>query len=212
MCRMHPALFAIFEGMWNTYFDTDFIGRHGERVTYDYFKSIRAIQKDAKYLRNVYLPTGNGQTTEVDLIVLTRRAVFVVETKNIVGDIYGDENSMYWQVVAGQENRQIYNPVKQNEGHLRALLNVIPLRHSYFSMVVFGKRANLKAVNIFSNHVFATYQLAIPSMVKQNWRKWRDVYTKEQIDEMYRKLLPYVSKNTSQQVKNQQLINAHRHK
>lgn len=42
-------------------------------------------------LNDVVLKTEKG-TTQIDHIVISKHAVFVIETKNYRGDIYGDDN------------------------------------------------------------------------------------------------------------------------
>ena len=46
-------------------------------------------------INNVTLPLANGQcgTTQIDHIIVSRFGIFVVETKNISGWIFGDEKS-----------------------------------------------------------------------------------------------------------------------
>ena len=81
-------------------------------------------------LRNLYLPTPEG-TAEIDLLYLTRKGIFVIESKNYTGWIFGREDQPEWtvSVYAGRdwlgrmktERHPLYNPIWQNAGHVRAL-------------------------------------------------------------------------------------------
>ena len=43
-------------------------------------------------LNNLTLPTKNG-TTQIDHVIVSRHGIFVIESKNIDGWIFGDERS-----------------------------------------------------------------------------------------------------------------------
>lgn len=75
---------------------------------------------------NVMLKTGGG-TTQIDHIVVSRRGIFVIETKNYKGRIFGDPISKYWtQCLYGKggtiTKNKFYSPYKQNQGHLRNVI------------------------------------------------------------------------------------------
>jgi len=46
-------------------------------------------------IKNVTLPTEDG-TTQIDHIIVSEYGIFVVETKNMKGWIFGDEKQKYW--------------------------------------------------------------------------------------------------------------------
>ncbi|MCM3733151.1 NERD domain-containing protein [Fictibacillus nanhaiensis] len=50
-------------------------------------------------LRDVLLTKNNGQTTQVDHIIVSIFGIFVIETKNYQGLIFGSEKSQYWTQV-----------------------------------------------------------------------------------------------------------------
>lgn len=47
-------------------------------------------RKNYHFLKDVMLPTRDG-TTQIDLIIVSRFGVFVIETKNLTGWIFGSE-------------------------------------------------------------------------------------------------------------------------
>ncbi|MBQ7529857.1 NERD domain-containing protein, partial [bacterium] len=53
--------------------------------------------------RNVYIRTPNG-TTEIDLIVLSRKGLLVFECKNYNGNIYGDGRRKKWIQYLGRKS------------------------------------------------------------------------------------------------------------
>ena len=80
------------------------------------------------------LPSGKG-TTQIDHILVAPNAVFVIETKDVNGWVFGSPGQRNWTqtYIADRMSRRIglksrrfsfYNPLWQNEGHARALANI----------------------------------------------------------------------------------------
>lgn len=63
---------------------------------------------------DVMLPTPDG-TTQIDHVFVSRFGVFVVETKNMAGWIFGSERGRRWtQVLPGGRKTSFQNPLRQN--------------------------------------------------------------------------------------------------
>jgi len=95
-------------------------------------------------LRDVMVPARNG-TSQIDNILVSQHGIFVIETKNYSGSVYGDESSAKWvQLAPGnyKEPREFYNPIWQNNGHIRALRSLLeqsfPKKVPYHNIVVFS--------------------------------------------------------------------------
>lgn len=95
-------------------------------------------------LNNITIPASNG-TTQIDHIVVSRHGIFVIETKNMKGWIFGDERAAQWtQSVFGRKHR-FQNPLHQNYRHIRALAEFLQLPDDRFhSVVMFWGDAELK--------------------------------------------------------------------
>ncbi|MCY3624210.1 MAG: NERD domain-containing protein [Gammaproteobacteria bacterium] len=77
----------------------------------------------ATYVRfhDVMLPTPDG-TTQIDHVFVSRFGVFVVETKNMAGWIFGSERDRRWtQVLPGGRKIPFQNPLRQNYRHVKAV-------------------------------------------------------------------------------------------
>lgn len=94
---------------------------------------------------DVMLKTEHG-TTQIDHIVVSRYGVFVIETKTMTGWIYGSENDKYWTQNIYGNKYQLYNPVFQNNGHVRALRKILGDDGKIFiyPIVAFSRRASLR--------------------------------------------------------------------
>lgn len=112
-------------------------GRRGEQLVAKALCSLK--QRDAIVLNNVLLPTSKGHTSQIDHVVISTHGIFVIETKSLAGRISGSEHSQYWTQHLSSQTRQIYNPLLQNEGHIRALKRIFTnLDNDLFvSVVVF---------------------------------------------------------------------------
>ena len=96
-------------------------------------------------INNVTLPTSNG-TTQIDHIIVSRFGIFVVETKNMSGWIFGDEKSPQWtQSLPGGKKFQFQNPLHQNYRHVQALQEFLGVEEeNIFSVVMFWGDAEFK--------------------------------------------------------------------
>lgn len=109
---------------------------------------------------DVLIQTNYG-TSQIDHIVISQYGIFVIETKNYKGWIFGGENSEKWTQNVWGNKYSLGNPIKQNNAHINSLKKVLPSYSflQYVSIIVFSRRATLK-VNVSSNrNVIYTYQL-----------------------------------------------------
>lgn len=112
------------------------------------------------YLRlsDVMLPVPGG-TTQIDHVVVSRFGVFVIETKNYSGWIFGHPNDTQWTKTVYREKYRFQNPLHQNAGHVRALADLTGLPRDFFkSVVVFLRGAEFKTT--MPENVLHTYDLA----------------------------------------------------
>lgn len=65
------------------------IGRYGEFLVYDELKPLE--REGIRLLFNTYIPKPDGTTSEVDVIIISKCGIFVVESKNYSGWIFGDK-------------------------------------------------------------------------------------------------------------------------
>ncbi len=88
-------------------------------------------------IKNVTLPTEDG-STQIDHIIVSEYGVFVVETKNMKGWIFGSEHQKYWTQKIYKHSQKFQNPLHQNYKHVKTLQNLLSLQdNQLFSVVVF---------------------------------------------------------------------------
>ena len=172
-------------------------GTYGEYLVYDQLRHKES--QGTKFLFNVYIPIENGQTSEIDAIMLDKHGIFVFESKNYSGWIFGDENSKQWCqcLKSGKRNSRkeyFYNPIKQNEGHINVLKFYLGYPHiPIHNIVVFSDRCSFKT-KMNSNHVMHRHQLNGKIQAISN--SVAPCLTLEQIETIYQRLYPLTQMTT----------------
>lgn len=87
--------------------------------------------------RNVTLPTDDG-STQIDHVVVSRYGVFVIETKNYRGWIFGKPLDKMWTQKFPRRSTAFQNPLRQNFKHVRTLATLAAIEeNALFSLIVF---------------------------------------------------------------------------
>jgi Membrane protein involved in colicin uptake len=145
-----------------------------------------------KVLSNLYVPLGRGKYTEIDCLMVHVSGVYVVECKNYSGLITGAAGMKQWNVSYDNGYKtKLYNPVKQNAGHIEALEAFLPEPSPrMISKVVFGDDALLKIPAGLQNEVmpFAMLKKAFPKETEDIVKE----YSPAEVDRIVSALLPAV--------------------
>jgi hypothetical protein len=100
---------------------------------------------------DLYVKKNDGTYSQIDLVVVTEVGIVVIEVKKCSGWIYGVGDRKNWvQVLAyGKEKYSLYNPIFQNDGHIRTIKNSLPnyLNVQFHSMIVFYGDCKLKKIS-----------------------------------------------------------------
>ena len=99
-------------------------------------------------LKDILIHSSNGYTSQIDELVLSEYGIFVIETKNYKGWIFGNEKSENWTQVIYKEKHSFRNPIKQNWSHIYSLKNVLTdfPNLKYYPIIVFSGNATLKKI------------------------------------------------------------------
>lgn len=126
------------------------------RALKDHFSS-----PDYHLLNHVTLRLENG-TTQIDHILVSRFGIFVIETKDYKGWIFGNEKDENWTQVLFHHKFKFQNPIRQNMRHVRAIQKLLDFLSPEFikSAVVFMGDAEFKTeipTGVFSLPDFIAY-------------------------------------------------------
>lgn len=155
------------------------VGGFGEKLTVFELEFLKSKGYDGNIISNVYIPNTNGTTSEIDILFITKKGIFVIESKNYSGWIFGSQNDKYWTVCNYNDKWKLYNPVLQNQGHINAIhrhLRGVPC----FSLIAFSERCELKKINV-SSDVYVFNRDEMFSIISDIFKKFPDVIEEKQI-------------------------------
>ena len=123
--------------------------RRGDRGEFRVARRLRRLKGEEYFVFNDLLIETDRGSSQIDHIVISRYGIFVIETKNYSGWIFGNENSEYWTQSIYRKKTKFRNPIKQNWSHIYALKSVLSnyKQATYHPIVVFAGRAELKNVD-----------------------------------------------------------------
>lgn len=135
---------------------------------------------DYRVVNNVLLPSlGNTPTAQIDHIVFSIYGLFVIETKSHQGWVFGDRNSRQWTQVLYRNKYRLYNPMRQNYGHIKAIEGMLSsnLKTKPVSLVAFPS-----ADRLIIEHTLDVG--AMPQIISRILSFKAKVYTHQQVADM----------------------------
>lgn len=175
------------------YFDK---GLYGEYTLYQHLQPFESL--GCKFLFNLYVPRDNGKTSEIDVVMFHPKGLFVIESKNYSGWIFGNEKNKQWTQTLPVGRRrchkeQFYNPIMQNATHIRAIRKYIDDTIPIYSVIAFSDKSTLKNVTVKSN-VIVTYYSHLYSDIKHKLAETNDyLMTSKLLNETYNRLYQYAN-------------------
>lgn len=185
------------------------VGRYGEYLTYKYLRNYE--QQGAKFLFNVYVPKSNGETSEIDVMMIHPKGIFVFESKNYSGWIFGSETQKMWtQTLPAGKGRShkesFYNPIMQNKTHIKNLLAFLGETVPTNSVIVFSERCTLKKIQIDSEEIYVIKRNHLSKTVSKICGYVpTDLLNEVTINDIYNRLYPYTQVNNT--IKEQHIEN-----
>lgn len=175
--------------------------KKGEKLERDIFQSLESLEGHKKVMKNIYIPKSKGDTTEIDVLLIHTSGIYVFESKDYSGWIFGNEKDYKWTQVFKKQKIRFYNPIKQNMTHIKALQhNLDSFKNvKYHSVIVFGSKATLKKVTYDEmNTKIIQYDRKLPDfIIKEN------VLSELEVDHIHKKLLAF--ENVSEEIKQQHI-------
>lgn len=149
----------------------------------------KQLEKLAKKYQGISfhnLMLGEGETsTQLDNLLITSKAVYVLEVKNYGGRIYGGQYQDQWYQTIKHVNKKkgrggrtytkthiaknnFFNPIKQNMIHVQALKESIASLQSLplLNIVVFMNRGNLKFVEMKDDQAYVINRRGLAKLIK----------------------------------------------
>ncbi|MCR8743817.1 nuclease-related domain-containing protein [Romboutsia lituseburensis] len=187
-------------------------GNFGEYLVY---KEIENLNGNFKVLTNLYIPVDHNRNTEIDMILIHENGIFVIESKNYSGCIYGKEFKKEWlQVLDNGFRKKFYNPIFQNKNHIKHLTNTLKFieDEDIYSLIIFSERCNLKPIeisNCFTKVIKRNQLLQTISVILNSTDV---VFSKEDIETIYNILIKFTKVSDEVKKKHVEMIKSYNKK
>lgn len=93
-------------------------------------------KREYRLLKDVTLPTPQG-STQIDHVIVSRFGLFVIETKNMKGWIFGNPTQKSWTQQIYRRKHSFQNPLHQNHLHMMTLKSLLGLSDNQLHSIIF---------------------------------------------------------------------------
>ena len=156
------------------------------------------VPGEFQVFRNLYVPY-RGATTELDIVMVHETGIFVFESKNYRGWIYGSMGDLNWtQMFPNRRTRPFYNPVRQNRTHIKALSQYLDIPSRFFrSCIVFSDECELRKVPETSALTVITQTSELEERLQHSISALPSAFRPEEIRDISERLLPLTDADSS---------------
>ena len=151
------------------------------------------------FLYNLYVPKSDGTTTEVDAVYITAKGIFVFESKDYSGWIFGSDTQKQWMQTFKNGKKQPFpNPVWQNDTHIKCLGEFLKWKIPFFSFVVFSDNCEIKKMSVVKSQAKVIQQYQLVQAVINTFNAAPDIFNDEQMKTLLRTLKPLTQKTAAE--------------
>ena len=156
------------------------------------------VPGEFQVFRNLYVPYKDA-TTELDIVMVHETGIFVFESKNYRGWIYGSMGDLNWtQMFPNRRTRPFYNPVRQNRNHIKALSQYLDIPSRFFrSCIVFSDECELRKVPETSALTLITQTSDLEERLQDKISSLPLAFHPEEIRVISERLLPLTDADSS---------------
>lgn len=172
--------------------------RKGELGEYKINIQLAQMGKEYRHLSDIMVRNSKSLSgfSQIDHILICPYGIFVIETKNYKGIIYGGKNRKQWSV---NGKFKMLNPFLQNYGHIKILQFLLRehYTHNFVSIVSFTKRCTFKMdteLSKITSNDLIVYDVELSefisrkvAMLKLQYKE--PVIDKDEVEKIYKILL-----------------------
>lgn len=112
----------------------------------------------ASHNKNKFIPASiysydENKVFEVDSILITDKAMIVVEIKSLTGGVKGSVNDPRWTKVLGEKRFETTNPISQNQKHIEHIQKMTGLKVPTISLIVYSAKTSFVTCDDAPKHV-----------------------------------------------------------
>lgn len=168
--------------------------RIGELGEYKISIQLDQLPKECRYLDDLLIknPKSRSGYSQIDHVVISPYALFVIETKNYNGEIKGNRDDKYWLV---SKRFRLYNPILQNFGHIKALERLMIEFNTvvYVSMISFTMRCRFSIdpeLRKIQSNDLVVYDVELSEFISRKLIRLKTespdpLFTNDEIDHIY---------------------------
>ena len=112
-----------------------FRGWLGEQESKTYLR-LSLPQRHYQLYHNIIIPSDNG-TAQIDHLVVSPYGIWIVETKNKKGWIFGSEHQSKWTQVLGDHKYSFQNPLRQVYRQKKVLAQFLKISEAEINVVIY---------------------------------------------------------------------------
>ena len=186
-------------------------GDYGEYVL---SRKLEYFEDKGQLFRNCYVPLSNGQTTELDIVLIDEKGIFVIESKNYAGWIFGGEDQQKWTQCLrsrrGSQKHSFYNPIRQNKTHINALSRYLQISPDcIYSIIAFSDKCEFKHLELTSNKHKVIHQSQLGYTIDCLRNQSSIQFTQTQMDYYKQQLSKLKDKRIQEQARHVQFVKNH---
>lgn len=167
--------------------------RKGELGEYKVTIQLDQMPKGYRHLSDLLLPNPKAKSgySQIDHVLVTPYAIFIIETKNYSGEIRGGREDKHWTV---NKRFKMLNPFYQNYGHIESIRSIIQVEKEHFvSLVSFTRRCTFSVdpgLRKIGSNDLIVYDIELTEFIQRKINRLRELneehrFRAEQIDSMY---------------------------
>lgn len=183
-------------------------GRIGEQLIRKRLQPF--INDSAEILYNCYIPNDKGGTSEIDVLMISKKGIWVIESKNYSGWLFGKADDQYWTQSVKDRNKnakksKFYNPIIQNRGHIKHLQNYLEMNVPFVSVVVFADKCVFKNLTIDTDEAEVIHLNDLQYCILKKMEQMPEVISVDLIGELKEKI--YSTTQVTDEIKEKHIQN-----
>lgn len=131
---------------------------------------------------NIVMWRDDNYSMQIDHLVVSIYGLFLVETKNLYGKVWGRKGAYYWRQETSKGNFKVYNPCMQINRTIKHLEKIFWSDLKIYPILCFTERSELDIKGV-------PYPVVRPLTLLDEIKKYtKKVYSLEQVDYMVNKI------------------------
>lgn len=167
---------------------------------------LNRIFSNDKIIHDSYFRDEEMVTTQIDIIVVDKTGIYVIESKNYSGIIKGNTRNKNWiQIFNNKKYVKFSNPVIQNNRHIEDIkinLKDFNLPNNVFkSYIVFGDKCKLDVQ--YSENEIVIKQNELFYKILQDKESSKEVLSQDEVDKVSKRFMAHA--NVSKEMKEEHI-------